>query len=201
MLHYHLSKLRFPQSGHHLLHFVLLLKIYLDNDTIVVSNNINKKNLFEETSKIGLDNLSKRYKYLSQKDIEITNNNKEFIKEEAISFLSASWSSFDYPENTCKRDVVHILDASITDIVYGGNERTINAGVFYWKYPSEATGSQLFPTLDGIEYAGEVAQKVISGAVFVPPTSEKVNAYNLVLENRDLIQNEVIEYVHILKKK
>jgi exosome complex RNA-binding protein Rrp4 len=125
----------------------------------------------------------------------IINNNKEFIKEEAISFLSASWSSFDYPENTCKRDVVHILDASITDIVYGGNERTINAGIFYWKYPSEATGSQLFPTLDGIEYAGEVAQKVISGAVFVPPTSEKVNAYNLVLENRDLIQNEVIEYV------
>ena len=125
----------------------------------------------------------------------IINNNKEFIKEEAISFLSASWSSFDYPEETCKRDVVHILDASITDIVYGGNERTINAGVFYWKYPSEATGSQLFPTLDGIEYAGEVAQKVISGAVFVPPTSEKVNAYNLVLENRDLIQNEVIEYV------
>jgi NAD-dependent SIR2 family protein deacetylase len=125
----------------------------------------------------------------------IINNNKEFIKEEGIAFLSASWSDFDYPEETCKRDIVHILDASITDIVYGGNERTINAGVFYWKYPSEATGSQLFPTLDGIEYAGEVAQKVVSGAVFTPPTSEKVNAYNLVLENRDLIQNEVIEYV------
>ena len=125
----------------------------------------------------------------------IINNNKEFIKEEGIAFLSASWSDFDYPEETCKRDIVHILDASITDIVYGGNERTINAGVFYWKYPSEATGSQLFPTLDGIEYAGEVAQKVVSGAVFTPPTSDKVNAYNLVLENRDLIQNEVIEYV------
>jgi hypothetical protein len=125
----------------------------------------------------------------------IINNNKEFIKEEGIAFLSASWSDFDYPEETCKRDIVHILDATITDIVYGGNERAINAGVFYYKYPSEATGSQLFPTLDGIEYAGEVAQKVVSGAVFTPPTSEKVNAYNLVLENRDLIQNEVIEYV------
>ena len=142
--------------------------------------------------------LNEVFSYPSQDRLDtqtIINNNKEFIKEEAISFLSASWSDFDYPENTCKRDVVHILDASITDIVYGGNERTINAGVFYWKYPSEATGSQLFPTLDGIEYAGEVAQKVISGAVFVPPTSTKVNAYNLVLENRDLIQNEVIEYV------
>ena len=125
----------------------------------------------------------------------ILNNNKEFIKEEAISFLSSSWSSFDYPELTCKRDIVHILDASITDIVYGGNERTINAGVFYWKYPSEATGSQLFPTLDGIQYAGEVAQKVVSGEVFIPPTSVKLNAYNLVSENRGLIQDEVIQYV------
>jgi len=125
----------------------------------------------------------------------IINNNKEFIKEEGIAFLSASWSDFDYPEETCKRDIVHILDASITDIVYGGNERTINAGIFYYKFPSEATGSQLFPTLDGIEYAGEVAQKVVSGAVFTPLSSDKVNAYNLVLENRDLIQNEVIEYV------
>ena len=122
-------------------------------------------------------------------------NNKNFIKEEAISFLSSSWSSHNHPEEICKRDIVHILDASITDIVYGGNERTINAGVFYWKFPSEATGSQLFPTLDGIEYAGEVAQKVVSGAVFVPPTSTKVNAYNLVFDNKDLIQNEVIEYV------
>ena len=41
----------------------------------------------------------------------IINNNKEFIKEEGIAFLSASWSDFDYPEETCKRDIVHILDA------------------------------------------------------------------------------------------
>jgi len=29
--------------------------------------------------KIGLDNLSKRYKYLTKKDIEIINRNEEFI--------------------------------------------------------------------------------------------------------------------------
>jgi len=125
----------------------------------------------------------------------IIRDNINFIKDEAITFLSSSWSAFDYNETTCKRDIGYILDAAMTDIVYGGNERSINAGVFYYKYPSEATGSQLFPTLDGIEYAGEVAQKVVSGAVFIDPSSDRVNAYNLVHENRDLIQDEVIQYI------
>ena len=125
----------------------------------------------------------------------IVRSNVNFIKEEAITFLSSSWSSFDYPETTCKRDIGFILDATITDIVYGGNERSINAGVFYYKYPSQATGSQLFPTLDGIQYAGEITQKVVDGDVFIEPTSDKINTYNLVHENRELIQDEVIQYI------
>jgi hypothetical protein len=125
----------------------------------------------------------------------IIRSNIEFIKEEAITFLSSSWSAFDYNDVTCKRDIGYILDATITDIVYGGNERSINAGVFYYKYPSEATGSQLFPTVDGIQYAGEVTQKVVTGSVFSEPSSTKVTAYNLVHENRELIQDEVIQYI------
>ena len=127
----------------------------------------------------------------------IIRSNINFIKEEAITFLSSSWSSFDYNETTCKRDIGYILDAAITDIVYGGNERSIVAGEFYYRYPSSATdsGSQLFPTLDGIQYAGEVTQKVVGGEVFVEPTSTLVNAYELVHQNRTLIQNEVIQYI------
>ena len=125
----------------------------------------------------------------------IIRDNKEFIQEEAITFLSSSWSAFDYNDVTCKRDIGYILDATITDIVYGGNERSINAGVFYYKYPSEATGSQLFPTVDGIQYAGEVTQKVVTGSIFSEPSSTKVRAYNLVHENRELIQDEVIQYI------
>ena len=125
----------------------------------------------------------------------IIRDNKEFIQEEAITFLSSSWSAFDYNDVTCKRDIGYILDATITDIVYGGNERSINAGVFYYKYPSEATGSQLFPTVDGIQYAGEITQEIVTGSVFSEPSSTKVRAYNLVHENRELIQDEVIQYI------
>jgi len=122
-------------------------------------------------------------------------NNKSFIQDETIAYLSSSWSEHPYNELTCKRDVGYIIDAIRTDLVYGGNERSRNAGIFYYLYPSEATGSQLLPTLDGINYAGRMIQKIVTGSVFVSADGNKVNASNLILRNKNLIANEVVAYV------
>jgi hypothetical protein len=122
-------------------------------------------------------------------------NNKVFIQDETIAYLSSSWSEQAYIESTCKRDVGHVIDAIRTDLVYGGNERSRNAGIYYYQYPSQATGSQLLPTLDGINYAGRMIQKIVTGSVFVSADSNKVNASNLILRNKNLIANEVVAYV------
>ena len=122
-------------------------------------------------------------------------NNKVFIQDETIAYLSSSWSEQAYVESTCKRDVGHVIDAIRTDLVYGGNERSRNAGIFYYLYPSQATGSQLLPTLDGINYAGRMIQKIVTGSVFVSADGNKLNASNLILQNKNLIANEVVAYV------
>ena len=122
-------------------------------------------------------------------------NNKVFIQDETIAYLSSSWSEQPYIESTCKRDVGHVIDAIRTDLVYGGNERSRTAGIFYYLYPSQATGSQLLPTLDGINYAGRMIQKIVTGSVFVAAEGNKVNASNLILQNKNLIANEVVAYV------
>jgi hypothetical protein len=122
-------------------------------------------------------------------------NNKVFIQDETIAYLSSSWSEQAYIESTCKRDVGHVIDAIRTDLVYGGNERSRNAGIYYYQYPSQATGSQLLPTLDGINYAGRMIQKIVTGSVFVSAEGNKVNASNLILRNKNLIANEVVAYV------
>jgi hypothetical protein len=122
-------------------------------------------------------------------------NNKVFIQDETIAYLSSSWSEQAYIESTCKRDVGHVIDAIRTDLVYGGNERSRNAGIFYYLYPSQATGSQLLPTLDGINYAGRMIQTIVTGSVFVAAELNKVNASNLILQNKNLIANEVVAYV------
>ena len=122
-------------------------------------------------------------------------NNKVFIQDETIAYLSSSWSEQPYIESTCKRDIGHVIDAIRTDLVYGGNERSRNAGIYYYQYPSQATGSQLLPTLDGINYAGRMIQKIVTGSVFVSAEGNKVNASNLILRNKNLIANEVVAYV------
>jgi hypothetical protein len=122
-------------------------------------------------------------------------NNKEFIQNETIAYLSSSWDGFDYNETTCKRDVGYIIDAVRTDLVYGGNERSRQAGLYYFLYPSQATGSQLLQTTDGIKYASHISQKIISGSIFQSADSDKLEVSRLMKVNKQLIADEVVEYV------
>jgi hypothetical protein len=122
-------------------------------------------------------------------------NNKEFIQEETIAYISSSWSSFEYNEVTCKRDVGYIIDAVATDLIYGGNERTRKAAEFYFLYPSDATGSQLIQTVDAINYASRLAQKISVGETFTLADSDNLEASRLLKANANLIANEVVEYV------
>ena len=122
-------------------------------------------------------------------------NNKQFIQSESIAYLSSSWGEFEYNDQTCKRDVGYIVDAVRTDLVYGGNERSITAGEYYYLYPSDATGSQLIQTLDGVNYASRVAQNIVSGTIYQTASLEKQNADFLLNKNKQLISNEVVEYV------
>jgi len=121
--------------------------------------------------------------------------NKHFVQSESIAYLSSSWGEFEYNDQTCKRDIGYIIDAVRTDLVYGGNERTITAGEYYYLYPSAATGSQLIQTLDGVNYASRITQKIITGVVYETASLEKQNADFLLNKNKNLISNEVVAYV------
>ncbi|MDO8952907.1 MAG: histidine kinase [Draconibacterium sp.] len=49
-----------------------------DDYELIVENNLQPKTLLEETSKTGLHNLAARYRFLTEKEIIITNNNRYF---------------------------------------------------------------------------------------------------------------------------
>jgi hypothetical protein len=129
-------------------------------------------------------------------------DNKEFIQNEVIAYVSSSWSGVYYNEDKCKRDVGYLIDAAATDLYYGGNERSVTAGSFYYLFPSAATQngvpsttSQLDPTVDGIIYASGLSQKVIQNTEFVQPSSDVLVGADLLIGNKRLIQTEVIEYL------
>ena len=123
-------------------------------------------------------------------------NNKPFIQNEVIAFISSSWSNFVYNQASCSRDVSYIIDAAATDMVYGGNERARQAGIFYYKYPSQATGAELAPTLTGVNYAKGLAERVLQNVLFETPVSSSYAAYNLLVENKEFIQNETMAFLN-----
>jgi two-component system, LytTR family, sensor kinase len=57
----------------------LKIRIERSNDKIVVSNNIQRKNIFESKSKIGLLNLKERVKLILDKDLILEEDNNQFI--------------------------------------------------------------------------------------------------------------------------
>ena len=129
--------------------------------------------------------------------------NKEFIQNETIEFVSSSWSGFDYPELTCKRDVGYIVDAVATDLLYGGNERTITAGKYYYDYPSAAivggvpsVSQQKDPTVTAINYVKGLSTELVGGNIFVTSSNEIDFVYDSVKLNRGFIQNETVAFVN-----
>ena len=100
--------------------------------------------------------------YYVSSSVELLRNNKTFIQNEAIAYIDAVYPDLVYNRTKCRRDVGYIVDAVSTDLLYGGNERGIIAGDYYYRFPSLATKAvQVKETVDGVNYAKGVAKKVL----------------------------------------
>jgi hypothetical protein len=60
-------------------------------------------------------------------------NNLDFIKEEVIGYIDATYPVFTYSETKCKRDIGYIIDGVAADIVLGTNYRSVKSGQAYYK--------------------------------------------------------------------
>jgi len=56
----------------------LKIKIYEENDFLSIENNINEKDTFGKSTKVGLKNINQRYSLITNETVEITNKNKIF---------------------------------------------------------------------------------------------------------------------------
>ena len=60
--------------------YPLYIEIYVDQDSsIVVKNNLQKKNVIEKSTKTGLNNIRKRYAYFGQNNIKVVSTDEDFL--------------------------------------------------------------------------------------------------------------------------
>jgi two-component system, LytTR family, sensor kinase len=76
----------------------LHISIYIDNGkSIVVKNNLQKKNTVEKSTKTGLDNIKRRYAYFDNRTIDVITTAANFMV--AVPLLSVIGENTDHPNN------------------------------------------------------------------------------------------------------
>jgi len=82
----------------------------------------------------------------------------ETIKTDTIDYITSDIVSFDYNVTKCERDTSYILDATIYDMMYGGNKQTRRAGEAY--YSNAVIAGQETITELSYRRLAEVVEKV-----------------------------------------
>jgi hypothetical protein len=112
--------------------------------------------------------------------VSLLKSNRAFIQNETIQYIDAFFPYLTYLREKCRRDVGYIVDGVATDLFYGGNQRSITSGDYYFRYPNKATTSaQLLETVAGIEYAKAVSKKVAQNIVLLKPQIKDNTSANI----------------------
>jgi hypothetical protein len=97
--------------------------------------------------------------------------NKNFIKAEVIEYINQTFegpSSFFYDQELCYRDTGLIVDAVSQDIILGGNQKSIEAGLAYWNQGYNYVTGQESTTTAAINHARDIALQIIANQPVTP---------------------------------
>lgn len=63
--------------------------------------------------------------------VNVLEENKEFLAEEAVEYINATYPGYSYDQAACKRDVREYVDAIKWDLIYNSNYKTLVAARLY----------------------------------------------------------------------
>jgi len=108
----------------------------------------------------------------TQYSYNILKANRAFIVAETIEYLDQTYNpnSFKYDQELCYRDTGLIIDAVSQDILLGGNQKSIEAGVSYWNQGFNYVSNQISTTTLAINYARDLALKVVANTTVTSVT-------------------------------
>ena len=89
--------------------------------------------------------------------------NRAFIQAEVIAYIGNNY--FVYNQSLCFRDTGLIIDAVAGDARFGGNKRSIIAGLSYWSGTNSLITGQQVETVGAINYLASIASKIVSNTV------------------------------------
>ena len=127
---------------------------------------------------------------------EMLTVNIPFIKAEVIAFINQSMNSFQYNRQKCYRDVGIIVENMSYDMAFGGNEKSVENGLSYYRGVTSLIAGQEVQTIGAIDYIGEIGKKIIRNEVcdvLIPPDNIPVGSQviNTVLTGGEIASDSI----------
>lgn len=109
-------------------------------------------------------------------------NNKEYIKAEAIAYITATNASFVYDHDKCSRDIGYMVDCVSFDVLYGGNRQAVQAGVYYYNYSttSSVITGEIVQTTAAYTRLRNILPSIVTNVAIVPsPSNSQIQVTSL----------------------
>ena len=136
-------------------------------------------------------------------------SNLLFIQDQTVAWINdqisnattaSIWYNFEYEEAKCYRDVGLITQAVTYDATFGGNEKSVEAGLAYWNGVINYVEGQQEQTIAAIEYINTLSQAIIRNQVITPISSATSQILNTSLTNGDVASEELTNGINIITK-
>lgn len=88
--------------------------------------------------------------------------NREFLQKQTVAYVNDAFPDLEYDEAKCYRDVGYIVDAVSGDARFGGNKRSIEAGLAYWRGNESLIPGEQNQTASAINYLRDISLQVIT---------------------------------------
>jgi len=109
--------------------------------------------------------------------------NLNFIKAEVVAFINQTMNNFDYNRQLCYRDAGILVENMAYDMAFGGNQKSIESGLAYYKGVTSVIAGQETQTIEAIDYIAYLCSlivqnqtcPVLSPPVNIPTASQVIN--------------------------
>lgn len=118
--------------------------------------------------------------------------NKEFLQSQTVAYVNDTYPLLDYNEASCYRDVGYIIDAVSGDARFGGNKRSIEAGLAYWRGNISLIEGQQTETVDAINYLRDISLEIVTNTTVTNLYNTLTNQIiNLNYDKGQVVQTRV----------
>jgi len=124
--------------------------------------------------------------------------NKEFIKDQVIAYIDETFPTFEYEQAKYASDIGIIIENIAYDATFGGNEKSVEAGLSYYNGVINLIEGQQEQKTAAINYVNTLTQFIIKNEAAPIISANTLQVINTVLIDGEIASEELTTGVNII---